>query len=317
MSDRRAAYLSLALGMVAFGGTWPAGKVAAEHVPPAVVAVARFASAAALLWLWARLSRTPVRRPARRDLPLVLLLGFAVVFAYNLCFLYGLRHAPATDGAVLVPGLIPLATTLLAWRVLGERPGRRVVAGLVLALAGVVVVADPAGSVGSGRLAGDALFVGAAVSWAVYTIAGRRATARFGSVSANVYATATGALLLLPVSFADGGWRPLLHAPVQAWGSIAYLSLGGTVLGFVAFYEGVRLIGSARASSFALLVPIFGVLSSVVVLGEPVRTNLAVGGAIVLVGLWLAESRRLDSARAPDRAAVPAPVGDGRAQRHA
>jgi drug/metabolite transporter (DMT)-like permease len=82
---------------------------------------------------------------------------------------------------------------------------------------------------------------------------------------------------------------------VQAWASIAYLSVLGTVVGFVAFYEGVRLIGSARASSFALLVPIFGVLSSVVVLGERLRTNLAIGGAIVLVCLWLAESRRISA----------------------
>jgi len=291
-ADRRAAYVSLALGMVAFGGTWPAGKVAAEHVPPAVVAVARFASAALLLWLWARLSGEPVRRPARRDVPLVLLLGFSVVFAYNLFFLYGVRHAPATDGSVLVPGLIPFATALLTWLVLGERPTRRVVAGLALALVGVVVVADPVGSIGSERLIGDALFVGAAVSWAVYTLAGRRAIAAWGSVNANVYATACGAVLLLPVTFLDGGWRPLADAPASAWASIAYLSLFGTVIGFVAFYEGVRLIGAARASSFALLVPIFGVLSSVLVLHERLRVTLAIGGAIVILGLWLAESNR-------------------------
>ena len=52
----------------------------------------------------------------------------------------------------------------------------------------------------------------------------------------------------------------------------------------------VRLIGSARASSFALLVPVFGVLSAVLVLNEPLRLSLVTGGAIVLVGLWLAES---------------------------
>jgi drug/metabolite transporter (DMT)-like permease len=317
MTDRRAAYLILGIGMIAFGGTWPAGKVAAAHVPPAVIAVLRFASAAVLLWTWARLSGTPVRRPARRDLPLVLLLGFSVVFAYNLFFLYGVRHAPAADGSVLVPGLIPFVTALIAWPLLGERLSRRAGIGMAVALVGIVVVANPAGDVGSHRLLGDLLFLGAAISWSVYTLAGRRAIARYGSVSSNVYATACGALLLLPVTFLGDGWAPLRHAPVQAWGSIAYLSLIGTVLGFVAFYEGVRLIGSARASSFALLVPIFGVLSSVLVLGEPLRTTLVVGGALVLGGLWLAESRRLDSARAPVRPAVPSPVGDGRSQRHA
>jgi drug/metabolite transporter (DMT)-like permease len=292
VSDRRAAYVTLVAGMVAFGGTWPAGKVAADHVTPAVIAVVRFASAAVLLWLWARVAGRPVPRPRRADLPLVLVLGATVVFAYNLFFLYGVRHSTAADGSVLVPGLIPVATALLAWGVRGERPRPRSQLGLAVAFAGLVLVASPTGGVGSDRILGDALFVGAAISWSVYTLAGRRAIAQYGSVSANVYATAAGALLLLPVSFLDGGWAPLAHAPVGALAGIAYLSAIGTVLGFVAFYEGVRLIGATRTASFALLVPIFGVLSSVLVLGEPLRASLAVGGAIVIVGLWLAESRR-------------------------
>jgi drug/metabolite transporter (DMT)-like permease len=290
VSDRRAAYVTLLAGMVAFGGTWPAGKVAADHVTPAVVAVSRFATAALLLWLWALLSGRPVPRPRRADLPLVLVLGATVVFAYNLFFLYGVRHSTAADGSVLVPGLIPIATALLAWTVRGERPRGRTQFGLAVAFAGLVLVASPTGGVGADRLLGDALFVGAALSWSVYTLAGRRATARYGSVSANVYATAAGTVLLLPITFLGDGWSPLFHAPAGALAGIAYLSVIGTVLGFVAFYEGVRLIGAARASSFALLVPIFGVLSSVLVLHEPLRVTLALGGAIVICGLWLAES---------------------------
>jgi drug/metabolite transporter (DMT)-like permease len=288
--ERRGAYVALLVCMVAFGGTWPAGKVAAEHVAPATIAVARFVSAATLLSLWGRFTGRPVRRPALRDLPLVVVLGFTVVFAYNLFFLYGVRHAPASDGSVLVPGLIPVATTLLAWPVLGERPARRTALGLAVALVGLVVVVDPVGGVSSSRLLGDGLFVGAAFSWTAYTLAGRAAVARFGSVSANVYATAVGSLLLLPVTFVGGGWGSLESAPAQAWGSIAYLSLAGTVLAFVLFYEGVRLVGAARAASFALLVPIFGVLSSVVVLGERLRPLLVLGGAIVVAGLWLSET---------------------------
>ena len=297
MSDRRSAYLTLVLGMVAFGGTWPAGKLASEHVPPAVIAVVRFATAASLLWLWARLSGRPVVRPRRADLPLVFLLGFTVVFAYNLCFLYGVRHSSAADGSVLVPGLIPVATALLAWSLRGMRPTGRAALGLAVALVGLVIVARPTGDVGSDRLLGDVLFLGAALCWSAYTIAGRRAIARYGSIGANVHATAAGTLLLLPVSFLDGGWAPLVHAPASALAGVAYLATVGTVLGFVAFYEGVRLIGAARAASFALLVPIFGVLSSVLVLGESLRATLAVGGAIVIGGLWLAES--------PSRHALP------------
>ncbi|MBV8258858.1 MAG: DMT family transporter [Actinobacteria bacterium] len=291
-ADRRGAFVALLVCMVSFGGTWPAGEVAARHVEPAVVAVVRFSSAAVLLWIWARVSGKPVRLPKRSDLPLLLALGFSVVFAYNLFFLYGVRHAPATDGAVLVPGLIPGFTTLLAWPVLGDRPARRALLGLAIAFVGVVIVADPTGGVGSRRLIGDALFLGASISWAVYTLVGREATLRFGSVSSNVFATSIGSVLLLPVTFFGGGWASLASASAGAWWSIAYLSVGGTVLGFVLFYEGVRLIGAQAASAFALLVPLLGVLSSVLVLGEPLRPALALGGAIVLAGLWLVQTPR-------------------------
>jgi drug/metabolite transporter (DMT)-like permease len=150
--------------------------------------------------------------------------GFTVVFAYNPFFLYGVRHAPASDGSVLVPGLIPIVTALGAWAAVGERPSRRAAIGLGIALAGLVVVVRPGADVGTQRLIGDALFVGAAVSWSAYTLAGRRATVRYGSVNANVYATAAGALLLAPVSFFAGGWRPA-HAPADALVSIAYLAV--------------------------------------------------------------------------------------------
>lgn len=277
---------------VLFGGTWPAGKVAAAHVAPATAATARFVVACALLWLWAHASRRPIRRPGRRDWPLVVGLGLTAVAAYNLFFLYGLRLAPATDGSILVPGLIPVVTTLLAWPFHGVRLTRRVALGYAIAIAGLVVVVDPVGAVGTHRLEGDALLVGAACCWASFTILSRAATRRFDPVTANVYATGTGALLLLPLSFLGGGWGRLGAAPASAWAAILYLAVLGTVVAFVLFSEGVRLIGAARATGFTLLVPIFGVLASVLVLGERLRPLLVVGGAIVLAGLWLVQTRR-------------------------
>jgi drug/metabolite transporter (DMT)-like permease len=82
----RSAYLLL-LGMaVFFGGTWVAGKVAVDEVPPATIAAARFALATALLWAWAR-SRAPISRPRLADLPLAAALGATAVAGYNHLFL--------------------------------------------------------------------------------------------------------------------------------------------------------------------------------------------------------------------------------------
>jgi drug/metabolite transporter (DMT)-like permease len=286
MSSRRTAYLLL-LGMaVAFGGTWPAGKLAVEELQPFTVASARFLLASAILAIWVA-RRGELRLPARADLPLVLAMGATAVAGYNVLFLYGLELAPATDGAIIVPGLAPVFAVLIGWLWLGERSSGRAILGLVLAFVGLVVVVDPSGPLDRDRLAGAALFVAGAICWGIYSHIGKPATERFGAVTATFYATAAGTLMLIPFGLAERGWRGLGDAGVDAWLPIAYLGIFGTVVAFVLLYEGVRRIGSSPALSFALLVPVFGVLSSVAILGEELRVSTIVGGAAVIGGLWL------------------------------
>lgn len=303
---RRRAYLAL-LGMaVLFGGTWPAGKVAAHYVAPATAATARFAMACLLLCLIAWSRGRPPRLPARRDVPIVLAMGLTVVALYNLCFLYGMRMTPASDGSIIVPGMMPVLAILLAWRLHGQQLGREVALGLVLALVGLVLVVDPVGVLDIHRLIGDLILLGAAASWASYTLIARRASHRFDSISANIYLAGSGTLMLLPFSFLGGGWGRLAHAPTSAWTSIAYLAVGGTVLGFVLFSEGVRLVGIRPTAAFTLLVPVFGVLSAVLVLGEHLRPLLVVGGTLVIAGLWLVQREETTSAEPEERATIAA-----------
>jgi drug/metabolite transporter (DMT)-like permease len=288
MSERRTAYLLLLAMAVCFGGTWPAGKLAVDDVSPFTVAATRFTIATLLLALEAA-RRGGLVRPSRRDLPLVLALGATAVAGYNALFLYGLELAPAADGAIIVPGLAPVFTVLIAWPVLGERIGPRGMAGLLLAFAGLVFVIGPTGGVDGDRLLGALLFVAGAACWGVYSVLGKSATARFGALTATLYATTTGTLLLLPLAIAESGWSQLADAGGSAWASILYLAVFGTVLAFVLFYEGVSRIGASRAAAFALLIPIFGVLASVLILDESIGAGTLVGGVAIVAGLWLVQ----------------------------
>jgi drug/metabolite transporter (DMT)-like permease len=302
---RRTAYLFLTLTAVLFGGTWVAGKLGVESIPPLTLAAFRFSLASLLLLAW--VARLPVRpqRATLRDLPLILALGSTAVAGYNVLFLYGLKLAPASDGAIIVPGLAPVLTAALAWPVLKERMSPARAAGLGVALLGLVLVMNPAGEQDRNRLLGDLLFLFGAGCWAIYSLIGKSAIARFGAVGATLYATLSGALMLLPFAVLERGWIPLAAAPLQAWLGVLYLAVFGTVLAFVFFYEGVSRIGAARASAFAFLVPIFGVLSSVALLGERLSALTLAGGLLVLAGLWLVQ-RTPAAAPAPERAAAEA-----------
>ena len=283
----RRAHILLTLAMIGFGGTWVAGKVAVESIPPATVALVRFSLASLLMWGWERIRGRRRRRLGVRDLPIVLALGATAVAGYNIVFLYGLKLAPASDGAIIVPGFAPILTAAFAWPILRERIHPRGIVGLVIGLAGVLLVMRPGNGAGAARLAGDLLFFLGAVAWAIYSLVGRAATARFTPVGATLYAFVSGTLMLLPFALLERGWRLLLVAPATAWGGVLYLAVFGSVLAFVLFYEGLHRVGASRATPFAFLVPLFGVISSVIILKEELTSLVIAGGGLVLLGLWM------------------------------
>jgi drug/metabolite transporter (DMT)-like permease len=287
----RTAYLMLTAMAICFGGTWVPAAIAVETVPPFAIAAVRFAIAAVLLYGWARVTGRPLSPMRREDWPLVIGLALTAVAGYNWLFLTGLTLAPASDGAIIVPGLAPVFTAVLAGIVLRERLGLRGFLGLAVAAAGLYLVVTPAGGTDAGRLLGDALFVAGAALWGVYSVLARFASRRFNAVSTSLYGIALGTLILVPLAIVEGGLGTLVGAPIAALAGIGYLAVFGTVAAFVLLNLGVARIGAARASAFALLVPIVGVLSSVVLLGERLGPLTLVGGAIVLAGLWLIEHR--------------------------
>jgi drug/metabolite transporter (DMT)-like permease len=220
---------------------------------------------------------------------------------FNILLFYGLTLAPATDAAIITPGVSPILTAVLAWPILGERISRVAAAGLITGLAGLAIVVSPGGGGSPARVFGDLLFAMGSSTWAVYAIIGKAATRRFTPLAATFYGCVTATIVLLPFSLAEGGLADIAAAPVGAWGGLVYLAVFPTALSFVFFYTGVARVGAVRATSFALLIPVFGVLTSVVVLGERLAPRTIVGAAFVLVGLWLVQVK---TAAAPRRSSA-------------
>lgn len=291
------AYGLLVVMAACFAGTWVAAHWATDEVPPLLTAFWRFTVASVLLWAWARVSGIRIAI-GRRDLPLVSLMAITGIVGYNLCFLYGVRLAPSSDGAIIVPGLSPIVVAVLVairYRVV---PARRGLVGLGLALVGLVLVIGPAVTTTPERALGDLMFVGGAVCWGAYSVMSRTATMRFHPVVATLAPASIGALVFLPLSLVGDGWAPLADASPRALLSVLYLGAIGTVVAFVAFSEGIRRIGAPRASSFIVLVPLLGVVLTSTLLGEEASAFLVVGTAIVLVGLWLVQTARPRPVRA-------------------
>jgi drug/metabolite transporter (DMT)-like permease len=256
-----------------------------------VVACLRFATAGLLLLGWCRLRGIPI--PLRRaDVPIILGITATSVVGYNILFLYGVTLAPASHGAVITPGLIPVFTLGLGRLLYNEGIAWRQAVGVVVCLLGLALVVGPAFADDPEALTGDAMFAVAALLWASYAILGRSVTKRFHVAAATCLSALLGALVFLPLGLLDPvGFGAVGHASTQALAGLAYLGSLGTALGFVLFYLGVQRIGSARASAYTVLVPLFGVSMTIPILGERLEPISFLGAAIVICGLWLTQSR--------------------------
>jgi drug/metabolite transporter (DMT)-like permease len=293
--------LKLLATMALWGGTFVAGRNLAGVVPPFAAAFWRFVLAGSLLLLLLRRAEGGLPPLDRRQLGLVFLLGLTGVCLYNAFFFTGLQTVPASRAALII-ALNPVAIALLAALVGGEPLHARRSLGVLIAVTGAALV------ISSGRLGtlltggislGDLALLGCVVCWALYSVLGRQAMRSLAPLTAVTYSALAGALLLMPFGIAQGALSlPLGYGPA-AWGSLLYLAVGGTVIGFIWYYQAIHEIGTVRAGVFINFVPIFGVLLGFLLLGEPLTPALLVGGPLVIAGAWLANAGSSASRPAP------------------
>jgi drug/metabolite transporter (DMT)-like permease len=311
MQRTRSVYIKLVITTFFWGGTFVAGKWAVGEAPPFFVAFLRFAIASFVLWAlvaWRRRGsdeRFPAPEGGAQWAGLFSL-GLTGVFLYNFVFLTGLSWTSATNGSLIV-AFNPLLTAVLSAWWLKERVRPVQAGGLLLALLGVGVVITRGSITVIRSLSfnpGDLLMLGAPLAWALYTIAGKKILRHFSPLVATAYASLFGTVLLLPAAALEGSLLTGIHRlTVYGWISVLQLSLLGTVVGFVWWYEGVELLGASRAAVFVNLVPLFGVLLSALILSESLVFSQLAGGILVVLGVGIGTlGGHADRDEAPGRA---------------
>lgn len=278
-------YLKLVGVALFWAGGFIATRVAAQTFGPFTGAFLRYLLACALLVPMTLRNSPGLLRVDRRQLWRLCLLGFSGVFAYNYFFFNGLKLVPASHGALVVALNPAMVMLFSAWRYGEPVKGLRLV-GMLLSMAGVAFVISRGhpSRLLEGFEWGDAFMLGCPVTWAVYTLAGREALRSSTPTEATTWASVTGAVMLL--LFAAFEEQPAA-VPTEAWVSLAYLGIIGTVLAFIWFYEGVRLLGASRAAIFNNLIPVFTLVLSVIILEEEVPAYTYAGAALVLTGVTM------------------------------
>jgi len=272
---------------LAWSGSWITGKLAVGGAPPLEISTVRFVIAAIVLATITIATRAGLGRGMLWPVVLAGVFGYC---AYNASVFVGLTMAPASDGALIVPTLIPVLTALAASFV-GERLTATKLAGFALASIGaaLVIAAGQTGDeISSRRLVGDVLMLLGAVCWSIYTVLGTIALRTRSPIAIVTIAAPVGALLLVPLGFFENGYADVTGWSTGVWLNVLYLALVGSVASFIVFYWVVHRVGAGVAAMTSYLVPVLTLALAVVFLGERPQPLQLVGGLVILAGVRLA-----------------------------
>jgi drug/metabolite transporter (DMT)-like permease len=289
--DRAAALVEVSLLLaVLFLGTNPvAVKVAVAELPPLPFVAMRFTLAGLLLLALVALLEPRDGRPGRRDLLPLAGVGLVGVGANNVAFTLGVSMTTASETA-LIYAAVPIWGILLGLALRLERPTPWGILGVGLAFLGVAVVIY-GGLTGSTSLLGNILVVVATVCWGSYAVLSLPLLRRYSPLVVASYTMLFGGLGALPLAipgFLDARWA---EASGEAWEALTYSTLLVAAFGFWAWQRGVSQVGANRVLIYQYLITLVGVAAGVLLLGESLTANKVLGGAVILMGVYLARRR--------------------------
>jgi drug/metabolite transporter (DMT)-like permease len=239
-------------------------------------------------------------RLSRDDWGRVLLLGLLGHAAYQLCFVLGLARTTASSTA-LIFGSTPVVVGILSRLAGHERIGWAGAAGALLAFGGVSLIvrgtpASPAAGAGAGdsggsMWAGNLLVMLAVVFWSGYTVLSRDLLHRHSPLRVTALSLTAGTLMLFPLSVPSLAAQSWSGVPAIAWAGIVYSFVFALVVSYILWYRSVRAVGNLRTALYSNLVPVFGTMFGVLLLGERLSAGVGAGGAAVLCGILLTRWR--------------------------
>ena len=270
------------------------GRALREAMDPVSINFWRWVIAVAVLAPFALPSLLAQGAVIRRHAPILLLLSFLGVAVFQTLVYLGLRTT-TTVNAVLLNSSAPLFMLLCSWVIERERATLRQVAGMLLSLAGILVILS------RGELAnllalsfgiGDAWILLAMPIWGAYSVLLRRRPRELSGIGFLFVISVVGVLLLSPAFACQALAHPPRWPGTAAVAGVLYMGIAASVLAFICWNRGVEVVG-ANAAGFTLhLLPAFGTVLAILLLGESFGGFHAAGIATIIAGVLVATRAR-------------------------
>ena len=267
-----------------WGLNWSVMKFVLQQLPPfSMRAVSGALGAAVTFAVAARLGEKIA--PPRGQWPILLLSTFLNFTPFMAFALLALEWLDATE-AVIIAYTLPLWAALIAWPVLGEPLTPRRLVALALGLGGVIVLMGGSLQADWHKLPGIFFAFCCAWSFALGIVLTKRTPVAMPPVAAVAWQIGLGTAPLAGLALFEhpvwGRVTPL------GWAALIYMGIVPLTIAYISWFRALRLLPASTAAIGTLLVPLFGVLSAAVLLGEPLGPRQMLALALTVGGVGLA-----------------------------
>jgi drug/metabolite transporter (DMT)-like permease len=291
-SQSRLAYAFLVFTALFWGGNAVAGKLAVGHISPMTLTAVRWTMA---FFIILAIGYPHVRKEwvqLRRYLPLLFAYGMTGFAAFNIALYSALNHTSAINVTIEQSGM-PMFIFLANFLLFRTGVTAAQIVGFVLSLIGVAVTASNGDLTRLAELdinRGDAIMLLAILFYGGYTVA-LRYKPNLSWQTLMTVMSFSAMLTALPFAWWEqtygGGFMP----DEKGFAIAAYTAIFPALLAQVYYIRGVELIGSNRAGLFINLVPVFGTLLAIAILGEQFHAYHAIALVLVISGIWMSERK--------------------------
>lgn len=283
--------LLILFAFLVWGSFFPISRYIVADIHPLLLAFLRylFAVVPLLPFFLVELGRSGA--PSARDAGGLFLLGMLGVTGFAVFLFYGIKLSNSMLASIL-NNTQPIFTTLLAPIFTSERFTGRQLRGILLGLAGmaVVVTGGDFGSLASGdsMLTGNIFSLLSAICISLYYILLKKKIMRYGSVVPTFITFLSGGSILLVLALLSGAdFGSLAELGPLEWVMLAYNGAVATALVYIIHNRAISVIGVIRTVRMKFLIPVFGVLLSIIFLGERAGAYVWAGMAVVIAAAWL------------------------------
>jgi len=289
MSDKQKAVIFILLASILGGATQTAAKIGLASFPPLSFAFIRFLIAGIIV------SPFLLKRNFLKDLKQ--LIPFSLLGAINITFfILGIKTTTATIGTLLYAG-VPLLTAVFLFVLFRERLTMRKEVGIAIGFVGVMSIAllpvIEKGTRFSGDLLGNILIGIGVISWSLYMVYSKKKLQSFSPfivTSAFIWVTCFALFPLFLTDFISypNWWQVITLSGIL---SLGYISIVSTVVVYLLTQYAIKHGGSILASMQYYLLPVFAYISAFFLLGERLTLGLVIGGALALLGVYIATKK--------------------------